>query len=281
MSALIFPTNSFCATLRPLAGHRRNKPLRRAATVCAQKKASTDAPRHRRHPHPDLIPRSSDGGEKVDVFVKKVGQHAVAALAALSLTASVGAIVAVAPASASSKAPTAYVAELIPTKGNAVTGRFTFTTVLNKSNQEVIEIAVDVKGLSPGLHGLNIHADAPQSALACDDGACTGVSFNPADVPHGAPDSVRKFGASACHFVGEGCVLWRHIGDLGNISADSSGAVSTVFKDPYVSLKKGKEANVVGRSVVLRAGPDDFVTARDDGNAGPIVAYGVLRPAAP
>jgi len=87
------------------------------------------------------------------VFVKKVGQHAVAALAALSLTASVGAIVAVAPASASSKAPTAYVAELIPTKGNAVTGRFTFTTVLNKSNQEVIEIAGEGGG-APSWHHL-------------------------------------------------------------------------------------------------------------------------------
>jgi len=62
------------------------------------------------------------------------------------------------------------------------------------------------------------------------DGACTGASYNPDGVPHGAPDSVRKFGASACHFVGDGCVLWRHIGDIGNVKADSAGVVDVEFK---------------------------------------------------
>ena len=106
-----------------------------------------------------------------------MGQRAAAGLAALSLTASVG-IGAALPAPAEAKGgPSAYVAELIPTKGNNVSGKFTFTTVLNKSNQEVVEIAADVKGLSPGSHGINIHAEGGD--LSCDDGACTGASFNP------------------------------------------------------------------------------------------------------
>ena len=68
------------------------------------------------------------------------------------------------------------------------------------------------------------------------------------------------------------------VGDIGNVVADDSGAVKSVFKDPYISLKQGKEANVAGRSVVVRQDADDFVTTADDGNAGPIVAYGVLKP---
>lgn len=73
-------------------------------------------------------------------------------------------------------------------------------------------------------------------------------------------------------------------GDLGNVTADVAGAVSTTFKDQYISLKPGRvkalglEPNVAGRSIVVRKGADDFITAENDGGAGPIVAYGVLKP---
>jgi Cu-Zn family superoxide dismutase len=43
------------------------------------------------------------------------------------------------------------------------------------------------------------------------------------------------------HRYSEGCLLWRHIGDLGNVTADEAGAVSSTFKDQYISLKQGKE----------------------------------------
>lgn len=213
---------------------------------------------------------------------RTLGQRAASALAALSLSASsVGSLTMATapPASAATKGPSGYVAELMPTKGNKVSGSFTFRTVLNASNQEQVEITVDVRGLTPGEHGVNIHSEGGD--LTCDDGSCTGESYNPDQVPHGGPNSLKKFGASACHFVGEGCLLWRHIGDLGNVTADGTGAVSTTFKDPYISLKDGKKgsnSNVAGRSIVVRAGADDFVTTENDGGAGPIVAYGVLKP---
>ena len=44
-------------------------------------------------------------------------------------------------------------------------------------------------------------------------------------------------------------------------------------------MKSGKEANIVGRSVVVRAGADDLVTAEDDGGAGRVLAYGTIKPA--
>lgn len=174
------------------------------------------------------------------------------------------------------KPPPSYVADLVPTKGSDVAGSVRFETTLNKSNQEIVVITANIRGLTPGAHALNVHENGD---VTCDDASCTGASFNPQDRPHGAPDALKKFGASACHYVGEGCLLWRHIGDLGNVVADPSGVVDVSFKDPYVTLKPGKEANIVGRSVVVRAGADDFVTAADDGGAGRVLAYGTIKPA--
>eukprot|EP00227_Mantoniella_beaufortii_P007795 CAMPEP_0197597524 /NCGR_PEP_ID=MMETSP1326-20131121/27512_1 /TAXON_ID=1155430 /ORGANISM="Genus nov. species nov., Strain RCC2288" /LENGTH=265 /DNA_ID=CAMNT_0043164213 /DNA_START=43 /DNA_END=840 /DNA_ORIENTATION=- len=204
-----------------------------------------------------------------------LGQRAAAAFAAVSLTLSSAAALPPPAMAGAPKSPDVYVAELIPTKGSKVGGSFTFVSGQNKSYQEVVTIQAKLTGLAPGLHGINIHATGGD--LACDDGACTGVSYNPQDRPHGKPDALRKFGASACHFVGEGCLLWRHIGDLGNVTADDAGLVNATFKDDYLSLKKG-EANVAGRSIVIRSGADDFVTFAEDGGAGPILAYGVLKP---
>ena len=174
------------------------------------------------------------------------------------------------------QAPPAYVADLVPTKGSDVAGSVKFETTLNKSNQEIVVITANIRGLSPGAHGFNIHENGD---VTCDDASCTGASFNPQDRPHGAPDALKKFGASACHYVGEGCLLWRHIGDLGNVVANDSGIVDASFTDRYVTLKSGKEANIVGRSVVVRAGADDLVTAEDDGGAGRVLAYGTIKPA--
>ena len=174
------------------------------------------------------------------------------------------------------QAPPAYVADLVPTEGSDVAGSVKFETTLNKSNQEIVVITANIRGLSPGAHGFNIHENGD---VTCDDASCTGASFNPQDRPHGAPDALKKFGASACHYVGEGCLLWRHIGDLGNVVANDSGIVDASFTDRYVTLKSGKEANIVGRSVVVRAGADDLVTAEDDGGAGRVLAYGTIKPA--
>jgi len=93
--------------------------------------------------------------------------------------------------------------------------------------------------------------------------------------PHGAPDSVKKFGASACHFVGDGCVLNRHYGDLGNISVDNEGKIANV-KDIYVSLNEKKDNFIGGKEFVIRENRDDFTTERDDGDAGKIIAKGEI-----
>ena len=169
-----------------------------------------------------------------------------------------------------------YAARLTPTRAGAgASGEVEFSLETNRANQEVVVVRANVRGLTPGKHGINVHENGDVSG--CDDaGACTGKSYNPDKRPHHGPTALKKFGASACHFVGDGCVLNRHIGDLGNIVADENGDSTTSFKDLYTTLKAGTSNSIAGRSVVIRATADDFETEEDDGGAGPIVLYGSI-----
>ena len=186
------------------------------------------------------LPRAalSDAAE-ADAPRRAAGFAAAFAAAALLATAQ--------PALAARPAPlggpTAAVAQLVGTKGNeGVSGTFTVRDAVNKRNRAFIEVVVDIRGLKPGAHGLNIHE---LGDVSCPDGTCTGPSFNPDGLPHGKPDGVKarpcaaarahlrspnallaqKFGASASHYVGEGSRYWRHVGDIGNVTADASGNV--------------------------------------------------------
>lgn len=161
----------------------------------------------------------------------------------------------------------AATATLVPTAaGGSASGTVTIRDAVNKRGRRFVEVVVSLKGLSPGVHGINIHE---LGNVACSDGACTGPSFNPDGLPHGNRDSIKKFGGSASHFLGDGSLAWRHVGDLGNIVADASGAAVASFEEPVATL--AGEHSVVGRSVVIHAAADDGVN-----EPGSIVAYGTL-----
>ena len=129
---------------------------------------------------------------------------------------------------------------------------------------------MSVDGLAPGSeHGLNIHTAGD---VSCTDASasCTGESFNPEGLPHGKPDALKKFGASASHYAGEGNLYWRHVGDLRGVTADASGSVRTSFEDPVVQLSG--PLSVVGRSVVVHDVADDGVTEPKG-----VLAFGTLQ----
>jgi Cu-Zn family superoxide dismutase len=140
-------------------------------------------------------------------------------------------------------------AVLAPTKGNHVTGVVTFTTVAAG-----VHIVADIEGLTPGLHGFHIHEKGDCSAA---DGSSTGGHFNPEGNPHAAPTSAK-----------------RHVGDLGNVSADETGHAHFDWTDSLVSLN-GKNS-VIGRGVIVHGGADDFVS-QPGGNAGDRIACGVIE----
>ncbi len=145
------------------------------------------------------------------------------------------------------------VAVLHPTEGNKARGVVVFV-----QKNGYVEITGVVTGLTPGFHGFHIHEFGD-----CSDpkALSTGGHYNPTNKPHGAPDSTE-----------------RHVGDLGNIHADSSGKAIIRIQDKVISLNG--PYSIIGRGVIVHSGADDLKT-QPTGNAGSRVACGVIGIAKP
>jgi superoxide dismutase, Cu-Zn family len=120
-----------------------------------------------------------------------------------------------------------------------VTGKVTFT-----QTADGIEVVAELTGLAPGEHGFHIHEFGDCSMA---DGKCAGAHFNPEKKDHGGPDSAN-----------------RHVGDLGNIKAGSTGEASYKRTDNMIALS-GRHS-IIGRSVIIHAKPDDFKTVTSAGD---------------
>lgn len=118
---------------------------------------------------------------------------------------------------------------------------------------------VRVRGVSPGAHGLHVHAvgkcDAPDFATA-------GGHWNPAAHQHG-------------HKNPQG----PHAGDAPNLTADAggTGAVRTWLGAGMITGGTAPLLDADGAAVVLHADPDDEMTD-PSGKSGKRVLCGVLRP---
>lgn len=130
-----------------------------------------------------------------------------------------------------------------------------------------VEIALNVSGLTPGLHGFHIHANG-----RCEPG----------------PDPSGKtiaFGAAGGHFDPEGTARHghpehdavRHAGDAPNLLANAQGNATLRYVNPKITLVPGK-TSVIGRALVVHADPDDYRT-NPAGNSGARVLCGVIEPA--
>ncbi len=137
---------------------------------------------------------------------------------------------------------------LHPTEGNTVMGIVHFTKEGNG-----IRVVADVNGLTEGKHGFHIHEYGDCSA---PDGTSAGGHFNPENTRHGGPnDSIR------------------HVGDLGNILADSTGNAHLELTDTLLAFS-GKHS-IIGRAIIVHQGEDDLVS-QPTGAAGARVACGVI-----
>ena len=148
----------------------------------------------------------------------------------------------------------AAMAELRNASGANV-GTATFTQVGN-----VVRIVLEAKGLTPGLHGVHIHAVGK-----CDppDFTSAGPHFNPTGKQHGALNTQGS-----------------HAGDLPNlnVAADGSGRLETA--NEQISLGSGASSlwDADGSALVVHAAPDDFKTD-PTGNSGARMACGVITKA--
>ncbi|MDH5198474.1 MAG: superoxide dismutase family protein [Gemmatimonadota bacterium] len=140
------------------------------------------------------------------------------------------------------------VAVLAPTAGNAAHGTVRFEVVDGR-----VRITAQLTGLPAGDHGFHIHEFGDCSAA---DGTSAGGHFNPAGAAHGGPAATP-----------------RHVGDLGNLSADTQGMAEYDRIDGAVRLEGPH--SVIGRGVIVHAGRDDLTT-QPTGAAGARLACGVV-----
>jgi superoxide dismutase, Cu-Zn family len=149
-------------------------------------------------------------------------------------------------------APTAS-AQLKPASGSKVSGTVNFV-----ETPDGVRVVTEINGLSPGKHGFHVHEKGDCS----DPGAkSAGEHFNPTSKSHGAPEAAN-----------------HHLGDLGNLVADSTGhaALDTVIKGLTLS---GVNA-IVGKGLIVHAARDDLVS-QPGGAAGERIACGVIETAKP
>jgi Cu-Zn family superoxide dismutase len=117
-------------------------------------------------------------------------------------------------------------------------------------------ISGTISGLTEGLHGFHIHEFGDLSD-GCDS---AGGHYNPHGVDHGDVDN-------------------GHIGDLGNIEANSKGVAEFKIKSKTIQLQGA--TSIVGRAVVVHEDEDDLGKGGDEeslktGNAGNRAGCGVI-----
>jgi Cu-Zn family superoxide dismutase len=119
-------------------------------------------------------------------------------------------------------------------------------------------LKIDLKGLTPGAHGLHLH-----EAGKCEgDFSSAGAIYNPLGARHGF---LNEEGPMA--------------GDLPNVVAGADGIALAEILSPYLHLTKDTEDTLFdadGSSLVLFEKADDYQTD-PEGGAEPRIACGVLK----
>jgi Cu-Zn family superoxide dismutase len=162
------------------------------------------------------------------------------------------------PRAASAAPPPTYGAYIIDTTGKEV-GSATFIGV----DTGGVEIHVDVSGLTPGLHGMHIHANGSCNALRDTTGKVTPFgAAGPHFDPQGAEHHLGPSGAG-------------HAGDLPNIEADLAGHAVTTFYVDRLSVAQGP-TNIVGRAIVIHANEDNYTDVPPNGGSGARVECGEI-----
>lgn len=128
-------------------------------------------------------------------------------------------------------------------------------TAVFKQKGKQVTLTVEIEGTTPGLHAVHIHEYGDCSA---PDGTSAGGHWNPTNVAHG------KWG------VGE-----FHLGDIGNMTVEDDGTGSIELTTDLWEIGTGSDIDVVGKSIIVHADADDFVS-QPSGAAGARIGCGVI-----
>lgn len=157
--------------------------------------------------------------------------------------------------------------DIVPIKAIAffsnleITGTVRFEEIFDPNGLDnLVSINVNLQGFTPNtLHGFHVHESGDLSK-GCDS-MC--AHFNPTNKTHGGRDDKE-----------------RHVGDLGNLEADSEGKVNIEFTDKYIKLR-GDEFNIIGRGLIIHADPDDYgkgnhIDSKTTGHSGKRIGCAVI-----
>ena len=141
------------------------------------------------------------------------------------------------------------VASLTPTEGNQVRGLVMFHAMADH-----LMVHAKLTGLKPNAeHGFHVHETG---SCASADGNSAGGHFNPDGQAHGPQNAPH------------------HAGDMPSLKADANGSVDQKFMLTGVAVAAGP-TSVVGRSVIVHAQADDYLT-QPTGNSGARIGCGVI-----
>ena len=142
-------------------------------------------------------------------------------------------------------------AEIQPLGDHMARGVVEFQQSLSPAGSGPLVIHVMLMGLDAGPHGMHVHMGT--------DCTAPGTHLNPQQAPHGPANAAS--GA-------------RHLGDLGNVTADASGTVDETLRDSLL----GTDMSFIGKVLVVHEGQDDLST-QPDGSSGQPVGCGVIEAA--
>ena len=132
-------------------------------------------------------------------------------------------------------------------------------TIKLEEHNNITTISGKVSGLNPNQkHAIHIHEYGDMT-----DGCTSSCAhYNPYNMTHGGPNSSI-----------------RHVGDLGNITADMNGNCEFVLIDKLVKLNSVH--SVIGRAIVIHEDEDDLGKGNHSdslitGHAGKRIGCGVI-----
>jgi Cu-Zn family superoxide dismutase len=138
-------------------------------------------------------------------------------------------------------------ADIQPLGDNTVRGIVEFQTAAGGAGPMTIHAML--MGLDAGPHGMHVHAGT--------DCAAPGEHLNPQNAPHGPANAAS--GA-------------RHLGDLGNVTADASGMLEEMLRDAML----GADSSFIGKVLIVHKAQDDLST-QPGGDSGEPIACGVIE----
>jgi superoxide dismutase, Cu-Zn family len=151
-----------------------------------------------------------------------------------------------------SRTPRGY-AVLEAKSGSKLEGTATF----ERMEGNWISFRVEIRNVTPGFHAVHIHEHGD---CAAPDAKSAGGHWNPTARKHG------KWGQADGEF---------HLGDLGNIEVGPDGTGSLVLSSDQWTMGDGSSTDIVAKSIIVHALPDDFTT-QPTGNAGDRIGCGLI-----